>query len=54
MYPQETNDSSLCTYYADVLPLLDRTDLREMHTMNIGNAASTVTSLVNLFSGSVS
>ncbi|MBN2151010.1 MAG: hypothetical protein JW839_06180 [Candidatus Lokiarchaeota archaeon] len=46
MYPREMNDAMLQAYYSDVPPLLDLTDLHELHTMNIGDKAGTVASLL--------
>ncbi|MEX2758074.1 MAG: hypothetical protein Q6365_022055 [Candidatus Sigynarchaeota archaeon] len=46
MYPREMTDAMLQAYYADVRPLLDLTDLHELHTMNIGDKAGTVAGLL--------
>jgi len=46
MYPREMNEAMLQAYYADVRPLLDLTDLHELHTMNLGHKAGTVAGLL--------
>jgi hypothetical protein len=46
MYPQYMNDTALRAYYAAVPGLMARTDTTEVHTMNIGGAASEVATLL--------